>query len=140
MADDKVGVVPPRPVAINVAELSARITGYELKLREVRADLHRLESLDAPALARLSSELDDLAAARDFIQLYLKNLNADQRAMLGVPQAVDDVVGLVGRTVQRRRAALAADRWQPEVKNDYELLTTALTRLELLWRELADKR
>ncbi|MBX3432169.1 MAG: hypothetical protein KF847_02360 [Pirellulales bacterium] len=97
---------PPAEVAVNLAELRARIDGYHAGLREVNAAIVIAdERLSLASAARITSELERLAQQHEFVRLYYDALTPAERARVAAPKELRDGVEALAATLQQAAAA-----------------------------------
>ena len=97
---------------VNLAELTARTTGYERGLRAVTARLTRDRELTSVDLLVMARELQQLDVQREFIALYVDTLGDGEAAGVGQLTGLNGVKKLLTERieqVQLRRSNAAAD-------------------------------
>lgn len=93
-------LAPPQPaavpVAVNLDELNARITGYHEGLAEVMAAaVSERRNLSLEKLTSLVDEIEELASQRQFVALYYDSLTDDERQAVIKPRPVGPAVKLL---------------------------------------------
>jgi hypothetical protein len=116
------------PPGVNVAELSARIAGYERGLKRVEARLVANRSLDGTNLLMLARELQQLASQREFIVLHMESLDEASRRHLMLPVGIDATKSLL--TKQLTSA--------PESSNDDDVFLPRVDEARQAARELLE--
>ncbi|MBA3482500.1 MAG: hypothetical protein H0T51_11855 [Pirellulales bacterium] len=104
----KVEAAKPAPVAVNLAELNARVGGYHEGLREIEAAVVAgREEMTVGQVAMLVGQLEQLAGHCQFVQLYYDSLTRDERTSVTEPRSMAETVKLVER--ERARVETAED-------------------------------
>lgn len=102
----KVEAAKPAPVAVNLAELNARVGGYHEGLREIEAAVVAgREGMTAGQVAKLVSQLEQLAGHYQFVRLYYDSLTREERPSVTQPRSMAATVELVER--ERARVEIA---------------------------------
>jgi hypothetical protein len=88
--------------------LNARVSGYHEGLREIEAAVVAgREGMTVGQVAKLVSQLEQLAGHYQFVQLYYDSLTREERPSVTEPRSMAATVELVER--ERGRAEAAAD-------------------------------
>lgn len=95
----KLPVIEVADVAVNMPELSSRIGGYNRALRRIEAAIIAADRPNARELAKLVTDLDELANQRDFIDLYIVGLSAEERSSTPGLESPDAALELVREKV-----------------------------------------
>jgi hypothetical protein len=91
-------VVAAKPVAVNLAELNARIAGYHQGLAEVEAAIVAADGeLDMARLTRLVEQVEQLAVQYELVRLYFDALTKRERASVTQPRSILPTIELVDR-------------------------------------------
>ena len=100
-------VAKPKPVAVNLAELNARIAGYHQGLAQIEATIAAgTGPLDLAQLAVLVEQVEQLANQYALVALYFESLTKRERALVTAPRSLVPTIELV----DRERAHLEHDR------------------------------
>jgi hypothetical protein len=106
----KVEAAKPAPVAVNLAELNARVGGYHEGLREIEAAVVAgREGMTVGQVAKLVGQLEQLAGHYQFVQLYYDSLTKEERPSATEPRSMAATVELVERERARVEAAQDED-------------------------------
>jgi len=104
----KVEAVKPAPVAVNLAELNARIGGYHEGLREIEAAMVAgREEMSVGQIAKSVGQLEQLAGHYQFVRLYYDSLTREEKQAVTEPRSMAETVELVER--ERARVETAED-------------------------------
>lgn len=82
-------------VQLNLAELTARIRGYDRGIRAVEAKLIAGESLSAEKLLLVVRELQELTRQRELIEMYYTSLRPDEAKRVTRPATTDKAKTLI---------------------------------------------
>jgi|GEM_PF-5645092 len=122
---------PPGP-RIDLAQLAARIGGYNLGLRAIEIQLNEPGTWSVERLEPLCAEFRALEARRELSDMYLQVLQPGERKQVAEHEASDAVLTMLGqRTFEARARALARD-----FPGDAEQRRRELSRLDELARQL----
>jgi hypothetical protein len=91
---------------VDLAELGARIAGYNLALTDLVSRLHDRQPWNAGQLDAAVDTLSDLAALREDLQLYWNLLPSDAHARLRPVQPLGPAIALVGAKTSAARVLL----------------------------------
>jgi hypothetical protein len=91
---------------VNLAELGARIAGYNLALTDLVSRLHDRQPWNAGQLDTAVDTLSDLAALHEDIELYWNLLPSDARERLRPVQPLGPAIALVGAKTSAARVLL----------------------------------
>jgi hypothetical protein len=131
--------LPPRSVhpSVNLAELRARIEGYDRGLRNIESRLMGYEALSAADLIKMARALDDLLNQREFVALYVGTLTLAERRALPELREADPAVDLLAQQIVEKRHALQrrAVLDSDDRRRDWLLLQEASRRLTNLGTE-----
>jgi hypothetical protein len=98
----------PAPVAVNLAELNARIGGYHEGLREIEAAMVvGREEMSVGQIAKSVGQLEQLAGHYQFVRLYYDSLTREEKQAVTEPRTMAETVELVER--ERARVEVAGD-------------------------------
>lgn len=125
----------PQRTPINLAELRARIVGYDRGLRTVEARLMDTEPLSAGTLNQLARALDELIEQHEFLALYWGTLSRSERTGLPTPHSAEPAVQLLSERIVEERHALrrrSASQDSDDGRRDMLLLQEASRRLTKL--------
>jgi hypothetical protein len=104
----KVEAAKPAPVAVNLAELNARIGGYHEGLREIEAAMVAgREEMSVGQIAKSVGQLEQLAGHYQFVRLYYDSLTREEKQAVTQPRSMAETVELVER--ERARVEVAGD-------------------------------
>jgi hypothetical protein len=97
----------PEPAAVNVnlAELNARIEGYNQQLAEIEASMVVEGGVFGPRLTTLVEELEQLAQQYQFVRLYFDSLTEPERRRVSEPRIMSDAISLAARLAAREEDA-----------------------------------
>ncbi len=102
---------------LNLAELHARASGYQVAMRTVNSVLHNDEPLNLHQLGTLLDELESLLTTRTDLLLYHELTPTDERAR------IDDLLNYPRSSIEQFRTRVAVLR--EEVLADPDLPTNA---------------
>lgn len=98
---------PTQPTAVNVnlAELSARIEGYNQQLAEIEAAMVVDDGASGPRLAALVEQIEQLAPQYQFVKLYFDSLTSAERERVSEPRSLRETIAHASRLANREEEA-----------------------------------
>jgi|GEM_PF-3055856 len=125
---------------VNLAELNARIEGYNYSLRALEAELHGAGPWDSARIRPALQRLKRLAAQRRDLEVFRSLLPAEQRNLAAQFEPIRPVVAQIAeRIAQARQAAQQQGQSVTSAKGRTDQATAAeLEQLDALSRELAE--
>jgi hypothetical protein len=125
------------PVMVDLEELSVRIRGYNLALKELTANLHAAAVWTPEELRNAFDQFEDLTARRSQIVLYRNLITGEDRQLVGNPLSLDSSIALLGGKIFAARTRLSRDGDAASAKAQLEQLDTLSRKLAQLAAERA---
>jgi hypothetical protein len=95
----------PAAVNVNLAELNARIEGYNQQLAEIEASMVVEGGVSGPRLTTLVEEIEQLAQQYQFVKLYFDSLTDSERRRVSEPRSMSDAISHASRLAAREQDA-----------------------------------
>ena len=124
---------------VNLADLNARIEGYNYSLRALEADLHGDGPWDSARIRPVLQRLKRLAAQRRDLEVFRSLLPAEQRNLAAQFEPMRPIVAQIAERISQARQAAEQGRSGTSPHATTQQATAAeLERLDALSRELAE--
>jgi len=124
---------------VNLADLNARIEGYNYSLRALEAELHGDGPWDSARIRPALERLKRLAAQRRDLEVFRSLLPAEQRNLAAQFEPVRPIVAQIAERISQARQAAEQGRSGTSPHATTQQATAAeLERLDALSRELAE--
>ena len=124
---------PDQPVAVNLTELAARITGYHDALDEVELALLRMNSPDLEVVTQQIYKLDRMTRDYDFVELYYNSLTDSERQGMAVPRPLEATLKEVARQLDRCEDVLDGDflgSFDAAAQEEFRFLRAKVSEIE----------
>jgi hypothetical protein len=95
----------PAAVNVNLAELNARVGGYNQQLAEIEASMVVEDGVSGQRLTTLVEEIEQLAQQYQFVKLYFDSLTDSERRRVSEPRSMSDAISLASRLAAREQDA-----------------------------------
>jgi hypothetical protein len=95
----------PAAVNVNLAELNARIEGYNQQLAEIEASMVVEDAVSGQRLTTLVEEIEQLAQQYQFVKLYFDSLTDSECRRVSEPRSLGDAISLASRLAAREQDA-----------------------------------
>jgi hypothetical protein len=126
-------------VQVNLADLNARINGYNYSLRALEAELHGEGAWDSARIRPAIERLKKLSAQRRDLEVFRNLLPAEQRKLAADFEPVRPIIAQLAQHISSaRQAAEQALSAASQEATSAQAAAAELERLDGLSRELAE--
>ena len=122
----------PKPVKINLTELSARIAGYHEGLDQIETTLLLAETADIELLEHQTQRLEQLTRDFRFVRLYHESLSEAERRNIRPPRSMEATLAELDRLLRLSEQAEGGDflgSFDPAYRERLERVRQMLTTI-----------